>query len=62
MKSTGLKRFVQDRGINKAIEIWGVSRQAIEGAIKDGRDIQIIELDHSIEVVESKLLRKVRIK
>jgi len=61
-KSTGLAQFVDDNGLAKTIGIWGVSRQAIEKAIKDNRNIRIVELDDCIEIVESKVLQRVRVK
>ena len=60
-KSTGLAQFVDDHGLAKTIGIWGVSRQAIEKAINDSRDIQVIEFDDHVEVVETKILQRVRL-
>ena len=57
-----LKRFVKENGIQRTVDIWGVSQQAVDKAYKSDRDIQIIELDGYIEVRESRLLNKVRVK
>ena len=62
MQSRSLKKYVADEGMDSAITVWGVSRQAIEKAIKDKRDIQVVELDGCIEVIESKVLSRVRVK
>ena len=62
MRSTNLSQFVLDRGVQKTVEVWGVSRQAIAKAINEKRDIQIVELDDCIEVRESKVLQRVRVK
>jgi len=62
IRSTNLKNFINDYGVHKLIEIWGVSPQAIDKARKSGRDIQIVELDGYVEVRESKLLRRHKVK
>ncbi len=62
ISSMSLKRFVKQYGIQQAVDIWGVSQQAVDKAYKGDRDIQIIELDGFVEVRESKLLSRVRVK
>ena len=61
MQSWNLKRFVDEYGVQAAKQIWDVSRQAVEKAIKDEREIQIIELDGYYEVHESKRLNRVSV-
>ena len=61
ISSMSLKRFVKQYGIQQAVDIWGVSQQAVDKAYKGDRDIQIIELDGYIEVRESRLLNRTRI-
>jgi hypothetical protein len=56
MQSWSLKKFVELYGLEKAILIWGVSRQAIEKAISKGRSIQIVYIDGKYSVHEKKCL------
>ena len=56
MQSWSLGKFVKDEGLDKAVRVWGVSRQAVEYALKVDRAIQITLIDGFYEVHESKTL------
>jgi len=58
MQSWSLEKFVNERGAKAAGEIWGVSHQAVFGAIKSGRVIRITFIDGEYEVFETKQLKK----
>ena len=58
MQSWSLEKFVKERGAKAAGEIWGVSHQAVFGAIKSGRVNQITYVDGDYEVFETKQLKK----
>ena len=59
MRSWSLENFVEERGVVCAGEVWGVSHQAVSGAIKKGRVIQITYIDGKYEVFETKKLNKI---
>ena len=61
ISSMSLKRYVEDYGIQRAVDIWGVTQQAVDKAYKSGRDIRIVELDGFVEVRESKVLSRKRV-
>ena len=60
MQSWSLKKFVDEYGCKATGELWGVSHQAVSLAVRTGRDIQIIRVNGYYEVVESKILMRVR--
>jgi hypothetical protein len=62
MQSWSLEKYVTEKGVNAAVTIWGVSRQAVEKAILNERDIRITYIDGVYEVHESKLLNRARAK
>ncbi len=62
MQSWSLEKYVKEQGLNAAVSIWGVSRQAIEQAMINERDIRITFIDGVYEVHESKLLSTARVK
>ena len=62
ISSKSLKRYVEDYGIQRAVDIWGVTQQAVDKAYKSDRDIRIVELDGFVEVRESKVLSRKRVK
>jgi len=58
MQSWSLEKFVKERGLVAAGEVWGVSHQAVSGALRSGRVIQITLIDGEYEVFETKKLNK----
>ena len=62
MRSTNLGKYVADYGFEAVVDIWGVSRQAVHKALNLQRDISIVELDGFVEVRESKVLSRKRVK
>ena len=62
ISSMSLKRFVKENGIQEAVDLWGVSQQAVDKAYKSKRDTHIVELTGFIEVRESKVLSRKRVK
>ena len=62
ISSMSLKRYVEQHGIQRAVDIWGVTQQAVDKAYKSDRDIRIVELDGFVEVRESKILSRKRVK
>ncbi len=64
MRSWSLKNFVEDHGAAAAASVWQrsdepVSRQTVEQAIANDRQINIILLDGFYEVHEAKLLSRI---
>jgi len=59
MQSWILESFIEAYSVTSVSDIWGITRQAINQARNDKRDIQIIRVDDYFEVVESKLLKKI---
>ena len=62
-QSWGLKKFVDEYSVATVMSIWKrdgvpVSRQAVEGAVKSKRAIQVILLDGFYEIHEAKILSK----
>lgn len=62
MRSTNLGKYVADYGVEATAKVWGISRQAVHKALNMQRDISIVELDGFVEVRESKILSRKRIK
>lgn len=60
MQSWNLKKFVDQYGHQAASDVWGVTHQAVYGAISKCRDIQIILVDGEYQVRESKILNRVK--
>jgi len=58
MQSWSLEKFVKEKGVVFAGEVWGVSHQAVSGAIKSGRIIRVTLIDGEYEVFETKQLKK----
>ena len=58
MESWSLKKFADKNGVVFTGEVWGVSHQAVSGAIKSGRNINITLIDGVYEVFETKQLNK----
>jgi hypothetical protein len=61
MQSWSLHKFVNEYGAAGAAAVWGKSRQAVEKAVINRRDIQIIKVNGLYEVRESKLLNAIEI-
>ena len=59
MKSWNLRSFVSAYGEAAAASVWEVSQQAVNKALKQERNIQVVLLDGYYEVRESKILNKV---
>lgn len=60
MQSWNLKKFVEQYGHMAAVSVWGVTHQAVYGAISKGRNIQIVLVDGEYQVRESKILNRVK--
>lgn len=60
MQSWNLNKFIAQYGISRTATIWDVSRQAVEKAVQNNRDIQIILIGDVYEVRESKILKRIR--
>lgn len=58
MQSWSLKKFVEENGVVLAGEVWGVSHQAVSGAIRARRNIKITFINGKYEVFETKKLNK----
>jgi hypothetical protein len=56
MESWSLSKFVKKHGLVFTGEVWGVSHQAVSGAIKSKRNINITLIDGVYEVFETKKL------
>ena len=60
MRSWSLDVFVQDFGVDQVKKVWKISRQGIEAAIAQGRDITVTKYGNRNEgyweITESKLL------
>jgi hypothetical protein len=58
MQSWTLENFVKLNGLVYTSKLWGVSHQAVGGAIKSKRNIHITLIDGEYEVFETKRLMK----
>jgi hypothetical protein len=58
MQSWSLKKFVDINGVVFTGELWGVSHQAVSGAIKSKRNIKVTLIDGVYEIFETKQLMK----
>lgn len=58
MQSWSLEKFVEENGVVLAGVVWGVTHQAVSGAIKSGRNIHITFVEGKYEVFETKQLNK----
>ena len=58
MQSWTLEKFVKLNGLVYTGKLWGVSHQAVGGAIKSGRNIHITFTEGEYEIFETKQLKK----
>ena len=58
MQSWTLEKFVKLNGLVYTSKLWGVSHQAVGGAVKSGRTINITLIDGEYEIFETKKLKK----
>ena len=58
MQSWSLKKFVEDNGLVVTADIWGVSHQAVSGAARSNRAIQVTLIDGEYAIHETKKLNK----
>jgi hypothetical protein len=58
MQSWTLEKFVKLNGLVYTGKLWGVSHQAVSGAIKSNRTINITLIDGEYEIFETKRLKK----
>ena len=58
MQSWSLKKFVDDNGLVFTGDLWGVSHQAVSGAVRTGRNIQVTLIDGEYAFHETKKLNK----
>lgn len=56
MQSWSLEKFVAEYDVRQAATIMGISRQAVEQAIRAGRDIRIVHTGDDYSAHEVKLL------